>query len=189
MDIDYTKGRITSALLTDRRFAPAGTRCLAGALKAQVESGPKAGDKIEVLKVFAATGDAAGKEVDYAARRKDKPTIFVFVQSDKWDRPVARFLRTLDQDLAKNRADVHIVAVWLTDDVVKAKEYLPKAQGSLNLSQTTFTVFPGDKSGPKGWGINADAHLTVVVAHEKKVSTSLGTGPSTKPMCPRCSRN
>lgn len=145
-----------------------------GTLQAQVESGPSAGSKTEVLKAVAATGDAAGKEVDYASERKEKPTLFLFVQADKWDRPVARFLRTLDQELAKSRTDVQIIAVWLTDDVEKAKAYLPRAQESLKLSQTTFAVYRGDKGGPPRWGINADAHLTVVVAQDQKVSASLG---------------
>jgi hypothetical protein len=143
-------------------------------LKAQTESGPAAGSKVEALKVAVATGDDTGKEIDFAVQRKDKPTIVVFVQADKWDRPLARFLRTLDQDLAKDRQDVHIVAVWLTDDVDKAKEYLPKAQQSLKLSQTTFTVHPGDKNGPRAWAINADAHLTAVLADSGKVTASFG---------------
>jgi hypothetical protein len=145
-------------------------------LKAQVESGPGAGSRVEPLKVAVVTGDDAGKEIDLTARRKEKPALFVFVQADKWDRPMARFLRTLDQELGKDRKDVSVVAVWLTDDVDKAREYLPRAQESLKLSQTTFTVYPGDRNGPKGWGINADAHLTVVVAERGKVTASLGYG-------------
>jgi len=143
-------------------------------VRAQTESGPAAGSKVEMLKVVVSPSDDAVKEIDLAAQRKEKPTVFVFIQSDKWDRPLARFLRTLDQDLAKDRKDVHVVAVWLTDDVDKAKEYLPKAQQSLKLSQTTFTVFPGEKAGPKGWAINTDAHLTAVVAVAGKVTASLG---------------
>jgi hypothetical protein len=129
---------------------------------------------VEALKVVAATGDATGKETDFAAERKEKPTLFIFVQADKWDRPVARFLRTLDQTLAKDRNDVQIIAVWLTDDVDKAKEYLPRAQESLKLAQTTFAVYPGDKGGPAGWAINTDAHVTAVVAQDQKVSGSFG---------------
>jgi hypothetical protein len=147
---------------------------LPGTLQAQVDSGPKAGSKVETLKAVAATGDSAGKEVDYATARKNKPTIFVFVQADKWDRPEARFLRALDQELAKSRDDVHIIAVWLTEDVDKSKEYLPKAQDSLKLAQTTFAVYAGEKGGPPGWGINADAHLTAVIAEDQKVTANFG---------------
>src|SRR2546427_6888489 len=92
---------------------------------AQVESGPRAGSKVAALKVITATGEGAGNEVDYAAERGVKPTIYIFVQADKWDRPTARFLRALDQELAKRSDDGQVIAVWLTDDVEKAKEYLP----------------------------------------------------------------
>ncbi len=145
-----------------------------GVLRAQVESGPAADSKVEPLKVAVATGDAAGKELDFAAERKEKPTLFVFVQADRWDRPAARFLRALDEALARDRKDVLVLAVWLTDDVAKAKDYLPRAQESLKLSQTTFAVHPGDKGGPANWGINTDAHLTAVVAQGGKVRASFG---------------
>ncbi len=147
---------------------------LPGVVLGQVESGPAAGSAAKACKVVALTKDEADKEVDVTAQRGDKPTVFVFVQADKWDRPVARFLRTLDQDLAKNREDVQIVVVWLTDNVEMSKTYVPKARDALKLSQTTFTVFPGDKSGPDGWAINGDAHLTAVVVEKGKVAASFG---------------
>lgn len=143
-------------------------------VQAQVASGPAAGTKVEPLKVVIAAGENVGKETDVAEDRKGKPTVFVFVQADKWDRPVARFLRTLDVDLAKDRTDVKIIAVWLTDDVMKSRDYLPKAQESLKLSQTTWGVHPGDKGGPAGWGINVDAHLTAIVVQDNKVTASFG---------------
>ena len=143
-------------------------------VQAQVASGPAAGTKVEPLKVVIAAGENVGKEIDIAEDRKGKPTVFVFVQADKWDRPVARFLRTLDVDLAKDRTEVKIIAVWLTDDVMKSRDYLPKAQESLKLSQTTWSVHPGDKGGPAGWGINVDAHLTAIVVQDNKVTASFG---------------
>src|SRR4051812_16610696 len=83
---------------------------LVGVLRADVESGPATGSKVEPLKVLVVTGDSAGKELDYATLRKDKPTIFALVQGDKFERPVARFLKVLDDELAKKRDDVHVVA-------------------------------------------------------------------------------
>jgi hypothetical protein len=35
-------------------------------------------------------------------------------------------------------------------------------------------VFPGDKAGPKGWGVNPDSHLTVVLASGGKVVATFG---------------
>jgi hypothetical protein len=151
-----------------------GSIVLPDVLRAQTNSGPSASSKVEALKALAVTGNDAGQEIDFSAQRNGKPTVFLFVQADKWDRPVARFLKTLDQELNKDRSDVPIVAVWLTDDVEKTKEYLPKAEQSLKLSQTSLAVYLGDKNGPPGWSINAGAHLTAVVADEGRVIASFG---------------
>jgi hypothetical protein len=138
-----------------------------------VVSGPDKGKKVPALKVFDATGPNKGKEVDYAAERKDRPTVYVFVRADKWDRPMARFLRGLDEAV-RPVEDASVVAVWLTDDPDKAKEYLPVAQQSLQLQATALTCFTGGKAGPEGWGVNADAHLTAVVTNKGKVGATFG---------------
>jgi hypothetical protein len=139
-----------------------------------VDSGPEIGKKIPALKVFDATGPKQDKEVDYAAERKDKPTVYIFVRADKWDRPMARFLRKLDEILLKENEEAYIVAVWLSDDVEKTKGYLPRAQQSLNFQNTALTCFTGEKAGPKDWGINPDAHVTVVVACKSRAAKKLG---------------
>jgi hypothetical protein len=139
-----------------------------------VVSGPDRGKKVPPLKVFDATGPNQGKELDFAAERKDRPTVYVFVQADKWDRPMARFLRKLDEAVRKESKDAPVVAVWLTDSPSKTKEYLPVAQQSLQLQATALTYFPGEKAGPGSWGINADAHLTVAVANKQQVTATFG---------------
>src|SRR5438874_12063616 len=101
---------------------------LAGTLRAQTNSGPASGTPIEPLKVLAVTGDDAGQELDFAAKRAGKPTLYVFIQADKFDRPLARFLAVLDKELSKDRPDVAVVAVWLTDHSEQSKEYLPRVQ-------------------------------------------------------------
>ncbi len=158
------------------RIAVVAASCLMFSVTAfaDVNSGPKVGEKVAKLKVVVTTGDDAGKEVEVAERRKDKPTIVVFVQAERWDRPMARYLRTLDQELVKNRTDVRLVAVWLTDDVEKSKEYLPRAQQSLKLDQTDWCVFVGDKNGPPEWTINVDAHLTTVLISENQIDATIG---------------
>lgn len=139
----------------------------------QMASGPSAGDAVPGLKVFAVAGQHENKEVDYAAERKDKPTIFVFVQAGHWDRPMARFLRELDQNIQKDHKDAYVVAIWLSEKPDDAKDYLPKAQESLKFEATGLTVFQGEKTGPDKWGINPDAHATVVITVGNKAAASL----------------
>jgi hypothetical protein len=143
----------------------------AGVTRADVESGAKAGEKVGELKAFGVVGKVEGKEADFAAERKDEPTVYLFVSAENFSRPIARFMKTLDGKLGEIDDKAAGVAVWLTDDADKSKEYLPKAQGSLKLDRTSLAVV-GDKAGPNGWGINPDAHLTVVVANKGKVAKS-----------------
>ena len=140
----------------------------AGLARADVASGPKQGEKVVPLKVYAVTGDPKDKEVDYAELRKDKPTVYVFVSAKEFDRPMFRFLKKLDEDLGD---DGLVVAVWLTEDTDKSKEYLPKI--SQYFKGAALTVF-GGTAGPKDWAINADAHLTAVIANQRKVVKSFG---------------
>ncbi len=139
-----------------------------------VPSGPERGKAVPALKVYDATGPHKGKDLDYAAERGSKPTVYVFIPADKWSRPVARFLKGLDEAVPKVSEDAAVVAVWLTDDPAKAKEYLPRAQQSLQFQATALTCFTG--LDPKGWGINADAHATAVVAADGKVAAVFGYG-------------
>ena len=139
-----------------------------------VASGPKVGDMVAKLPVLAVTGLIEDKEADYVAERKDAQTIYVFIQRAKWERPMARFLRELDTAVAKRNDVTHVCVVFLTDDPKAVREYLPKAQQSLQFEHTSLGVYDGDTGGPKGWGINSDAHLTAVVAAKGKVVAVAG---------------
>jgi hypothetical protein len=148
---------------------------VSSAVQAQdVASGPVKGEAVPALKVFDGTGDHAGKEVDYAAEREKKPTVYLLVNADKWDRPVARFVRTLDETLAKEGGEARAVAVWVGSDAEKMKQYLPVAQNALKLQRSVLTAFTGGPAGPDAWGANADAHLTAVVAADGKVAAVFG---------------
>jgi hypothetical protein len=138
----------------------------AGLARADVSSGPKAGDKVPALKVYAVTGEPMDKEVDYADLRGAKPTVYVFVSATDFSRPMFRFLKKLDEDLGD---DGLVVAVWLTDDADKSKKYLPMI--SQYFKRAALTVFDGT-AGPKDWAINPDAHLTAVVTHKGMVVKS-----------------
>jgi hypothetical protein len=140
----------------------------------EVASGPKQGDKVPELKVFAAAGEITDKDLDFADERKEKPTVYFFIQAEKFTRPMNKFMKTLDGELGAIDDNAGAVAVWLTEDVDKIKGYLPRIQMSVKYEKTALTVFPGEKSGPQGWGINVDAHITAVVANKGKVVASYG---------------
>jgi hypothetical protein len=155
-----------------QRFWLAWLGCVVAATAAWAEetnNGPPVGDPPPALKVFDVTGGSAGLAVDYVAERKDKPTVYLFIAADKWDRPVGRFVKELDSAVVKDFPEAYLVAVWLTDDVDKSKEYLPRAQQSIKLERTALTCFEGEKSGPEGWNIADTAHLTAIVAVGGKV--------------------
>jgi hypothetical protein len=156
--------------------SPVRTTTLAALLLAlpawALPSGPAAGEKIAPLKVYAATGPQKEKELDYAAERKEQPTVYVLIRD--WDRPVARFLKTLDGAVKEDSARTEVVAVWLTDQQEQTKTYLPLAQQSLKMEVTSLSVFLGDKGGPDGWNVNPDARVTVVVADKGKAAASFG---------------
>ena len=52
-------------------------------LASDVDSGPEKGAKIPALKVYDCTGENKGKAVDYAALRKDKVTVYLFLPAAK----------------------------------------------------------------------------------------------------------
>jgi hypothetical protein len=140
-----------------------------------IESGPKAGDKVPALKAFGLVGPVEGKETDYAADRKDAPTVYLFVQAEHFSRPMARFIKTLDGKVTEIDDKARVVAVWVGDPetFAKTKERLPLVQMSIKLENTALAAFDGDKAGPDGWGVNPDAHLTAVVATKGKVTKAL----------------
>src|SRR3954465_6142548 len=86
-----------------------------------VDSGPKKGDKVPALSVYDATGENKEKTVDYVGLRKDRPTVYLFVGEGKFDRPIFRFIKGLDEAVKKELEDVYCVAVWPTDDEDKQK--------------------------------------------------------------------
>ena len=134
-----------------------------------LESGPKPATPVPALTVSVVVGTDEGKEVDVAKVRADKPTVYVFVNAEKWSRPMARFLKAIDAKVGDVK-DGEAVAVWVGDDAAKSKEYLPKAQQSLKFGTTTLAV--SGVAEPKGWALHADSHATAVVVVKGKVVKS-----------------
>ncbi len=157
-----------------RNLAFAVTIALTGVARADVDSGPSAGDAVPKLSVHCVTGGSAGKTVDVATLRGDKTTIYAFVRHDRFSRPAGRFLKTLDDSIRKREDGASVVAVWITDDPAAVREHLPRIQQSLQFQATELAVHEAEKAAPAAWGVNGDADLTVVVARDGKVVRSFG---------------
>ena len=130
---------------------------------AAIESGPAVGAALPELKAFAVTGDDAGKKITFTTTRKTKLTVYVFIRADRFDRPIARYLKTLDKALVDLGRDTHVVAVWITEDADKTREYLPKVQQSMKFEAATLALYAEEKAGPSAWALNDRAHVTTVV--------------------------
>lgn len=143
-----------------------------GFLGYDIESGLKAGEKVPELKAYGLVGDVKDKSADFAKERGELPTVYLFVNAAKFDRPIARYMRELDQKAGDAAEKVQMVAVWIGGDLDENKKRLPLINQSLKFDRTAMAVFEGDAAGPNGWGLNADAHLTTIVVHKGKVIKS-----------------
>ena len=137
-----------------------------------IESGLKAGEKVPELKAYGLVGEIKDKSADFAKERGELPTVYLFVNAAKFDRPIARYMRELDQKAGDAAEKVQMVAVWIGGDLDENKKRLPLINQSLKFDRTALAVFEGDTAGPNGWGLNADAHLTTIVVHKGKVIKS-----------------
>ena len=66
------------------------------------------------------------------------------------------------------------MAVWFAGVAEGNKTYMPRLNMSIKFEKTALTVFTGDGFSPDGWGLNFDAHMTVVVTNNGKVVKSFG---------------
>jgi hypothetical protein len=151
---------------------------------ADIDSGPKVGTAVTPLKVFVVTGDHAGKELDYAAERGSKPTIYIFMPHERFDRPLARLLKVLEKGGIEAGNDSSMVTVFLTSDEAKTKDHLPKIQMSLQFTRNPLVVFPSATMGPDGWAVNTDAQLTAIIVNDGKVAATFGYRSANETVAP-----
>jgi len=155
-----------------------------GSARAQVESGPKPGESPARFDAYVTTGENPDRSVDVLKETSGHPVVIVFVQKALWTRPVARYLKNLDTALengVEGAEGASAVAVWLTDEPEASKAYQPRAQMSLMLSRTLFSVYEGSPLGPKGWALYDGVPLTAVVLRSGKVLKSVAFDPVDKP--------
>jgi hypothetical protein len=134
--------------------------------------GPTVGSAVPALKIQAMTSDGNYEEADGATAAADKPVVYLLVQHSKWDRPIARFLKKLDDKLRDNSATAVAYGVFLSSDVEPVKEYLPKVNQSLKFQNMTLGSYTDDGTGPADWNVSGDSSLTVVVANKGKIAAT-----------------
>ncbi|HMO37350.1 MAG TPA: hypothetical protein PKA06_15030, partial [Gemmatales bacterium] len=135
----------------------------------EIPIGPEKGQPVPSLKVTQIHGEHAGKQLD-AKDLAAKGVIYVTIQKDHWDRPIARVLKLLDQEVSKlDKSKPTIFVIWISKDSEHAEEYLPKAQQSLKLQSTSWNHFHGEIYDATGWQLSSDGPLNIVYAKEDKV--------------------
>lgn len=159
------------------RFAALAMVCAAVSIAfADVTSGPDVGKPLAPLKVRVVQEGKAGEPRDVLADHQEHPTVYLFLSAEKFDRPGAKYLRGVDeqiQKLQKRDPLAGLVIVWLTPDPEAGITRVSQIQGSLRLLAGKWTVF-GRESGPDDWGINEQATITTVISRGRDVGASLG---------------
>lgn len=137
----------------------------------EIVAGPELNKPVPSLKTFQVVGTNADKEIDWKDINQNKPTLLVFVRSDKWDRPVARVLKQLDDSIiaiSKDVPDAHMGIIWVSKDSEKAREYLPKVQQSIKLQASSWNHFNGEVYDAAGWQLSGDGALNIVLVKDNK---------------------
>lgn len=137
---------------------------------AAVAAGPTVDAPVPPLNAQVMQADGRFEDANLTAAIGAKPAVLLFVNARRWDRPVARFVKTLDTKLREFSATAEVKMVWPVEDVEATRDYLPRAARSLQLQHTASAVLRDDGSGPAGWNLTTDATLTAVVVHRGKTS-------------------
>ena len=133
------------------------------------------GAKVKPLNIELLQSDGSFMPIDAAMSATNKPIVYLLIPAARWDRPVARFLKTLDDKLSGYSAMAEIRAVWFSGDLDGTKEYLPRVQQSLQLQKSGLGVF-ADAEGPKGWQIGGDVQMVAIVVHRGKIAARFSFG-------------
>lgn len=132
-------------------------------------AGPAVGSAVPKLSAAVLQAGDDYADADLAADSTQKFVVYLLVNSSKWDRSIARFLKTLDSKLREYGATPELAAVWVTGTADETKAYLPKVRQSLQFEHTTLAVFADDGNGPPDWNVPTDASLTVVLTDRGKI--------------------
>jgi len=151
----------------------------AGTLIAEdaVKSGPPVGERLgafNVTKIAGAESDGVelGKNLCYRCRNGAKPQVIVFTRST--DPKVVELLRKLDTAVIEHEGEkltsfVNLLGEDKGELTAKAKEFAATSK-TTNLP---FVVPNEFENGPDNYGINAKAAVTVVLATDSEVKSTV----------------
>ena len=135
-----------------------------------VFSGPQVGEKLPPLPIKGLVGEWEGKRLDALEEIGDRPALIVFFHT--LTRPAFGMTRGLVQFAAsKQAAGMQTVVVFLTNDPTKTErwsEILPRQMPPGAIYGMSLEGI----EGPGAYGLNRNVTLTILVAHEGKVTAN-----------------
>ncbi len=133
------------------------------------------GAAVKPLQVELLQSDGSYLQIDAAQAAAAKPIVYLLIPSARWDRPVARFMKVLDDKLPGYSATAEVRAIWLSAEPDATKEYLPRVQQSLQFQKSLLGVF-ADAEGPEGWQPGGEVQMAAIVVHRGKIAARFAFG-------------
>jgi hypothetical protein len=144
-----------------------------------VKSGPEVGKDLPgPFHPFNVTGKEAGSFHCVVCTKGLEPVVLVFVRGSTFSDELKKFLGQLDEAIAKDpKARISAAAIFLFDDLknvvtdnesrAKYAEMVEKLKNGAKLTNVVLCLDSAD--GPKGYGINPEAKVTVLVSSRLQV--------------------
>jgi hypothetical protein len=143
-----------------------------------MEAGLKAGDAIGAFNVEKCAGApedgvAVGTKLCYRCKLGNRPMVMVFSRSSVPTDKVAAIVTELDKTVAANK-DKNLASFvsFIGADAEALKAEAKKVESAAKASNVALVVAKDQPNGPKGYKINEDADVTVIIAKEGKVTAS-----------------
>ena len=136
----------------------------------QIFSGPQPGEQVLPFAVHGVRGDHRGKLVDLVEKSAGGPLLIVFFHEKT--RPGFALTNAV-AGFAETRAENGLTSgiVYLTADATETENWLKTVDRHLP-AQTFLGISRDGREGPRGWGLNRNVVVTVIVADEGKVTAN-----------------
>lgn len=137
-----------------------------------LKSGLEIGKPAPGFEIQVATGDDAGKPIDFLKKWDRKPVLVIFV--GEMSRPAFGLLKQLDKyGRLRQPEGLEVLLVRVTDDTDGAVRQSKLFYDNYDVKSPAGFVAEG-KKGPKDYGLNAEAQMTVLLLDkEHKVTLNV----------------